>query len=112
MKENPLQIAAGFVTALCIISVLPAAMSRASWLAAIGGSVFIGILYWVRNGIFIEYFKKTGFARLSAFLFEIIISCFEEKNCINNQLKSSVLLNKSMSTVKKRLLKLFYIKRK
>ncbi|MDR2384506.1 MAG: O-antigen ligase family protein [Tannerella sp.] len=52
-----IKIAAGSVTVLCIISVLPAAMSRASWLAAIGGSVFIGILYGVRNRIFIDYFK-------------------------------------------------------
>jgi hypothetical protein len=32
------------ITVLCIILILPAAMSRASWLAALGGSVFVGIM--------------------------------------------------------------------
>jgi hypothetical protein len=35
------------ITVLGIILILPAAMSRASWLAAIGGSVFGGIVYFV-----------------------------------------------------------------
>jgi hypothetical protein len=35
------------VTVLCIILILPATMSRASWLAALGGSAFVGIIYFV-----------------------------------------------------------------
>jgi tetratricopeptide (TPR) repeat protein len=39
----------GFLTVLSILLVLPAAMSRASWLAALGGCVFTGILYGLQN---------------------------------------------------------------
>jgi tetratricopeptide (TPR) repeat protein len=40
-------IITGFLMILCTISILPAAMSRASWLAALGGTVFIGIMYFI-----------------------------------------------------------------
>jgi tetratricopeptide (TPR) repeat protein len=51
------------VTVLCIILILPSAMSRASWLAALGGSTFIGITYFVlvlgkRSFAFGNYRKK------------------------------------------------------
>jgi hypothetical protein len=54
-----------FLTALCIILILPSAMSRASWLAALGGSVFIGIVYFISvsgKRIFMlrSYFRKYG----------------------------------------------------
>ncbi|MDR1339785.1 MAG: O-antigen ligase family protein [Prevotellaceae bacterium] len=46
------------LTVLCIILVLPAAMSRASWLAALGGSAFIGIIHGLQNKKISDYFKK------------------------------------------------------
>jgi O-antigen ligase len=50
-----------FITALCIILILPSAMSRASWLAALGGCAFVGIAYSVsekKGGLFRSYFQK------------------------------------------------------
>jgi hypothetical protein len=38
------------ITVLCIILILPAAMSRASWLATLGGCIFIGIIYGLQTG--------------------------------------------------------------
>jgi tetratricopeptide (TPR) repeat protein len=51
------------LTVLSIIIILPAAMSRASWLAALGGSAFIGLMYFVsicgkRDFMFGGYFQK------------------------------------------------------
>jgi tetratricopeptide (TPR) repeat protein len=46
------------LTVLCIILILPAAMSRASWLAALGGCAFIGIIYGIQNKKIIGYCKK------------------------------------------------------
>jgi tetratricopeptide (TPR) repeat protein len=51
------------LTGLSIILALPAAMSRASWLAALGGSAFIGLIYLIsvhgkRVFMFQAYFKK------------------------------------------------------
>jgi tetratricopeptide (TPR) repeat protein len=52
-----------FLTALSIILVLPAAMSRASWLALLGGSAFIGLMYLIfaqgkSISTFRRYFEK------------------------------------------------------
>jgi tetratricopeptide (TPR) repeat protein len=46
------------LTVSCMILVLPAAMSRASWLAALGGSAFVGIMHVLRNKNFSGYLKK------------------------------------------------------
>jgi uncharacterized membrane protein (DUF485 family) len=46
------------ITVLCIILILPAAMSRASWLAAFGGCVFLGIIYGLRNEKITGYVKR------------------------------------------------------
>jgi hypothetical protein len=51
------------ITVLCTVVILPAAMSRASWLAALGGSVFVGIMYFVsvsgkKAFMFHSYFQK------------------------------------------------------
>ncbi|MDR1459266.1 MAG: O-antigen ligase family protein, partial [Bacteroidales bacterium] len=50
----------GLSTVLCTLLVLPAAMSRASWLAALGGSIFIVIMYGLQNGTVVGYLKKYG----------------------------------------------------
>jgi uncharacterized protein (UPF0333 family) len=52
-----------FLTVVSIILVLPSAMSRASWLAALGGSVFVVVMYAVslfkkRESVFRDYFHK------------------------------------------------------
>jgi hypothetical protein len=49
-----------WATCLGTVLVLPAAMSRASWLAALGGSAFIGIIYVVQNKKVTGYLKKYG----------------------------------------------------
>jgi O-antigen ligase len=46
------------LTVSCMILVLPAAMSRASWLAVLGGSAFIGIIHGLQNKKKSDYFKK------------------------------------------------------
>jgi O-antigen ligase len=51
------------LTIICVLIILPAAMSRASWLALLGGSAFIGLMYLIYaqgKGIsaFRRYFKK------------------------------------------------------
>jgi hypothetical protein len=46
------------ITALCIILILPAAMSRASWLATFGGCAFIGIIYGLQNKKITGYIKR------------------------------------------------------
>jgi hypothetical protein len=46
------------VVILCILLVLPAAMSRASWLAALGGCAFIGIMYGLQTGKIVGYLNK------------------------------------------------------
>ncbi|MDR0603600.1 MAG: O-antigen ligase family protein [Bacteroidales bacterium] len=48
----------GILTVLCTLLVLPAAMSRASWLAALGGSVFIVVMYGLQNRMVVGYIKK------------------------------------------------------
>jgi O-antigen ligase len=53
-----IMIVIGFLATACIISVLPAAMSRASWLAAFGGSAFIAVMYGLQNKSFLDYFRK------------------------------------------------------
>jgi hypothetical protein len=53
-----IMIVMGGLTVTSILLVLPAAMSRAAWLAALSGSAFIGIIYGVQNKMFIDYFKK------------------------------------------------------
>jgi tetratricopeptide (TPR) repeat protein len=45
------------LTVSCILLILPAAMSRAAWLAALSGCAFIGILYGLRKEKFVEYCK-------------------------------------------------------
>jgi hypothetical protein len=65
--KNILRLIAHFLclaAVLSIILILPAAMSRASWLATLGGSAFIGIMYVVsvsgkRVFAFRDYFKKN-----------------------------------------------------
>jgi tetratricopeptide (TPR) repeat protein len=52
------KILTGFLTALCIVLILPAAMSRASWLAALGGCAFTGILYGLQNKKITDRCKK------------------------------------------------------
>jgi tetratricopeptide (TPR) repeat protein len=47
-----------FLTAMCIVLILPAAMSRASWLAALGGCAFTGILYGLQNRKITDRYKK------------------------------------------------------
>jgi hypothetical protein len=47
------------LTCAGIISVLPAAMSRASWLAAIGGCGFIAFFHWKYRG----FRKIAGYSR-------------------------------------------------
>ncbi|MDR2383659.1 MAG: O-antigen ligase family protein [Prevotellaceae bacterium] len=42
----------------CTLLVLPAAMSRASWLAALGGSVFIVVMYGLQNKKVVDCLKK------------------------------------------------------
>lgn len=46
------------ITVVSILLVLPAAMSRASWLAAIGGCSFVGIAYFAKKHKFRVYFQK------------------------------------------------------
>jgi hypothetical protein len=41
---------------LVLVLVLPAAMNRASWLAALGGSAFVGIMHVLRNKKFSGYY--------------------------------------------------------
>ncbi|MDR0421110.1 MAG: O-antigen ligase family protein [Prevotellaceae bacterium] len=48
----------GILTVLGTLLVLPAAMSRASWLAAIGGSIFIVVMYGLQNRTVVGYLKK------------------------------------------------------
>ncbi|MDR0420843.1 MAG: O-antigen ligase family protein, partial [Prevotellaceae bacterium] len=48
----------GLLTVLCTLLVLPAAMSRASWLAALGGSIFIAVMYGLQNKAVIDRLKK------------------------------------------------------
>jgi tetratricopeptide (TPR) repeat protein len=48
----------GILTVLCILLILPAAMSRASWLAALGGCAFIGIMYGLQNKTVVDCLKK------------------------------------------------------
>jgi hypothetical protein len=59
---NYLFFVLSFATVLAIIFILPAAKSRASWLGALGGSVFVGIMYFVsvdkRIFTFRNYFRK------------------------------------------------------
>jgi hypothetical protein len=50
----------GLPTVLCTLLVLPAALSRASWLAALGGSAFIVIMYGLQNKTVSDYLKKYG----------------------------------------------------
>jgi tetratricopeptide (TPR) repeat protein len=69
-----IKVMISFITALCILSVLPAAMSRASWLAALGGSAFIGIIYGVQNKSFLNYFKKNRKKILALSFATIILS--------------------------------------
>jgi tetratricopeptide (TPR) repeat protein len=68
VAQSILQLAAYLlrvVTVLSMLLILPAAMSRASWLAALGGGIFVGIMYFVsvsgkRIFMFKSYFKKYG----------------------------------------------------
>jgi tetratricopeptide (TPR) repeat protein len=60
------------LTTLCILLVLPAAMSRASWLAALGGSVFIVIMYFIQNGKIVVYLKRYR-KRLFALSFTAVV---------------------------------------
>jgi O-antigen ligase len=46
------------ITVFCTLLILPAAMSRASWLAALGGSAFIGTVSGLQNKKMIDYFRK------------------------------------------------------
>ncbi|MDR2027316.1 MAG: O-antigen ligase family protein [Prevotellaceae bacterium] len=48
----------GTLTVLCISTILPSAMSRASWLAALGGCAFVGIIYGLKNKKVTDYFKR------------------------------------------------------
>jgi O-antigen ligase len=48
----------GLLTVLSSLSILPAAMSRASWLAALGGSVFIVVMYGLQNKKVVDWLKK------------------------------------------------------
>ncbi|MDR3266191.1 MAG: O-antigen ligase family protein [Tannerella sp.] len=53
-----LMIITGVLSAVCIILVLPVAMSRAAWLATLGGSAFIVVMYSIQNKSFLDYFRK------------------------------------------------------
>jgi tetratricopeptide (TPR) repeat protein len=53
-----LKITVGILTVTSILLVLPASMSRSSWLAALGGTVFIGIAYCADNKNIKDYFRK------------------------------------------------------
>ncbi|MDR0605918.1 MAG: O-antigen ligase family protein, partial [Bacteroidales bacterium] len=46
------------IAVLCIVLILPAAMSRASWLAALGGCVFIVVMYGLQNSTVVGYLTK------------------------------------------------------
>jgi tetratricopeptide (TPR) repeat protein len=48
----------GLSIVLCTLLILPAAMSRASWVAVFGGSAFIGIIYSLQNAKITEYIKR------------------------------------------------------
>jgi O-antigen ligase len=61
-----------FLTALLILLVLPAAMSRASWLAALGGCAFVGIIYFTQNRKVIVYLKRYR-KKLYIFSFAAIV---------------------------------------
>jgi O-antigen ligase len=53
-----IMIVTGGLTVTSILLILPAAMSRASWLATLGGSAFIAVIYGIRNKTFLDYFRK------------------------------------------------------
>jgi hypothetical protein len=55
---NSLFLVLSSLTVLCIILILPAAMSRASWLATFGGCAFIGIIYGLQNKKITGYIKR------------------------------------------------------
>jgi tetratricopeptide (TPR) repeat protein len=48
----------GLLTVLSSLTILPAAMSRSSWLAALGGSVFIVVMYGLQSKTIVVYLKK------------------------------------------------------
>jgi O-antigen ligase len=48
----------GLFTVFCIFMILPSAMSRASWLAALGGSGFIVVMYGLQNKKIVDQLKK------------------------------------------------------
>jgi tetratricopeptide (TPR) repeat protein len=62
LSFNSLFYVLNFATVLCIIFILPSAKSRASWLGALGGSAFVGIMYFVssykKKITFRNYFRK------------------------------------------------------
>jgi tetratricopeptide (TPR) repeat protein len=60
------------LTVLCIILILPAAMSRASWIAVFGGCAFIGIMYFIQSKKITVYLKKYR-KRLFIFGFMAIV---------------------------------------
>jgi tetratricopeptide (TPR) repeat protein len=60
------------LTISCIILVLPAARSRASWLSLLGGSAFILIMYGIQNMKVTAYFKKYR-KRVILFSFTAIV---------------------------------------
>jgi hypothetical protein len=73
------KILTGFLTALCIVLILPAAMSRAAWLAVLGGCAFTGILYGLQNRKITDCCKKyrkhmIGFSFVALILFAIAMT--------------------------------------
>lgn len=71
-----------FSSVVSIMLILPATMSRASWLAALGGCAFVIILYIVRKrqGVkrIVKYIKENRkkIAFLCFFIISLIIICF------------------------------------
>jgi hypothetical protein len=68
-QSSPLFVLSS-ITVFCIVLILPAAMSRASWLAALGGCAFIGITKYASGGNYCS----------SIFVWEQF-SCTELKKC-------------------------------
>jgi tetratricopeptide (TPR) repeat protein len=60
-RSSPIALISSLISSIAVLSIiliLPAAMSRASWLAALGGCVFIGVIYGLRNKKATDYIKK------------------------------------------------------
>ncbi|GAB6013475.1 O-antigen ligase family protein [Viscerimonas tarda] len=71
--------AVSLLTLLCILLSLPAAMSRASWLASVGGCVFIGIVWLSKRrklSHLVRNYKKKLILSLPVIVLALIIAGF------------------------------------